>query len=214
MYDVHNSQPVRQVTLDAYWIDKYEVTKRQYQQCVDLEVCSKPSIAFGADYDQHPVFGVTWYQAETYCDWVEGRLPSEAEWEKAARGEHGNKYPWGNEAPSARLLNFKNTKGTMPVGSFPEGASPYGALDMAGNVQEWVYDWYAETYDAEQTKNPQGSKNGTNRVLRGGYSGSYSITVHSAFRTYANPVTITKYWYYYGTPFYDNIIGFRCVSSP
>ena len=195
-----DEKPVRTIYLDAYWIDKYEVTNGQYKKCVDANACSGVG-AYGTE--KYPVRGVEWKEAETYCKWANGGkegLPTEAQWEKAARGTEGWKYPWGNADPNSSLAVFY-TNSPQAVGSKPDGASPYGAMDMAGNVWEWVYDLYG-TYDANETKNPQGLLTGTDRVVRGGSWGNS----HGYFRTaYRN--------YYYPANRIPNL-GFRCVSSP
>ena len=207
----YDESPVREVRLDAYWIDKYEVSNGQYQKCVNAGKCTKPrstdsytrSSYYGkAEYDNYPVIYVSWHQAKAYCEWAGGSLPTEAQWEKAARGTDARKYPWGDESPNSNLVNYGEIKGdTTAVGSYPRGASPYGAMDMAGNVWEWVLDWYGP-YDAAETNNPQGPGTGDYRVLRGGGWYSSSGGIRSANRRYLNP-TIT-----------GDYIGFRCVSSP
>jgi formylglycine-generating enzyme required for sulfatase activity len=211
-----DEKPQRPVYLDHFWIDKTEISNAQYQLCVEAGVCTpphaQPTIFREAPL---PVVGVDWEQAATYCRWVGGRLPTEAEWEKAARGLDGRLYPWGNEFDRERLnycdvncaadwRDFGGDDGysyTAPVGSFPAGASPYGALDMSGNVWEWVVDWYdPQAYTHAPDKNPTGPASGLQRVIRGGS------------------------WYYQGrnlrvvnrhkdvpTSSYDNI-GFRCVA--
>jgi len=204
-----NEQPVRNVYLDAYWIDKYEVSNAQYALCVADGKCDPPSYSgsntrdsyYGnPTYDNYPVIHVNWHQASAYCAWAGGRLPSEAEWEKAARGPNGNKYPWGNENPSCNLANYDYCKGdTTAAGSYPEGASYYGALDMAGNVWEWVNDWYANSYDTNDTNNPTGPSTGKCRVLRGGSWYNSTRSIRSADRSRGNPSLRDDDW------------GFRCV---
>lgn len=130
--------------LYPFWIYQTEVTNAQYQKCVESGKCTEKYYEYG-DYgdDDHPVSSVTWYQARRYCDWSGGRLPTAAEWKKAALGTDGRSYPWGNESPSCELANLFecNNHEFVSVGSYPLGASPYGALDMIGNVYEWVEDW-------------------------------------------------------------------------
>ncbi len=195
-----DEKPEREVYLDAYWIDKYEVSNGQYAQCVADGVCTKPQYSksytrpsyYGNDeFADYPVIYVDWHQASAYCAWAGGRLPTEAEWEKAARGPNGNKYPWENESPSCDLANYnqgtyENPKycvgDTSEVGSYPEGASYYGAMDMAGNVWEWVNDWWSDRYDTNVTRNPKGPETGVYRVYRGG-SWYYNYwLIRSAFR--------------------------------
>ncbi len=203
-----DESPVREVRLDAYWIDKYEVSNGQYQKCVNAGKCTKPSYTdsstrssyYGnAKYDNYPVVYVDWHQAKAYCEWAGGSLPTEAQWEKAARGKNGRKYPWGDESPNSNLVNYGEIKGdTTAVGSYPRGVSPYGAMDMAGNVWEWVLDWYGP-YDAAETNNPEGPGTGDYRVLRGGSWHFSNWGIRSAFRRYYSPTST------------DYSIGFRCV---
>jgi formylglycine-generating enzyme required for sulfatase activity len=164
--------PTHTVTLNAFWIMQTEVTNAEYKKCVDMVKCKMPNNSRWNDpaYADYPVTDVNWDQASAYANWVGGRLPTEAEWEKAARGTDQRVYPWGNQAPDDRLnYNRGVVSDTMPVGSYPNGASPYGALDMAGNVEEWVADWYSPTYYASSpAQNPQGPDTGADRVLRGG----------------------------------------------
>jgi formylglycine-generating enzyme required for sulfatase activity len=141
------------------------VSNAQYQECVAAGACSAAACSGEAN---HPVICINWKQASAYARWVGGRLPTEAEWEKAARGTDARTYPWGNQFDGSKL-NVKGTGGhekLAPVGSYPAGASPYGALDMAGNVWEWVadyYGWYDDTY-----KNPTGPASGDYQMARGG----------------------------------------------
>jgi formylglycine-generating enzyme required for sulfatase activity len=157
-----------------------------------------------SQYKDYPVIYVDWNQATAYCEWAGRSLPSEAQWEKAARGTDGRIYPLGDTAPDANLANYSRNKGdTTAVGSYPSGASPYGIMDMAGNVWEWVADWYAETYYSSSTAtNPQGPASGSNRALRGG---SWYNNVTNACCSYRHR----------GTPGNSTTsIGFRCALSP
>jgi formylglycine-generating enzyme required for sulfatase activity/predicted nucleic acid-binding Zn ribbon protein len=169
--------PSHLVYLDDYWIYRTEVTNAMYQKCVDEKRCPRPDQPgsntrkeyFGnLAYDNYPVVYVSWKDALAYCKWAGGRLPTEAEWEKAARGIDGRLFPWGDEPPSADLANF-SVQDTVAVGSYPDGASPYGVLDMAGNVIEWVFDYFQSTYyRVSPYENPQGPASGSTRVYRGG----------------------------------------------
>jgi formylglycine-generating enzyme required for sulfatase activity len=200
--------PQHTVTLDAFWIDKYEVTNAQYRQCVEDGACDAPTTCDWGEptYDDeskagHPVICVDWSKAAAYCEWAGGRLPSEAEWEYAARGPQGNIYPWGDDAPTCELAGSGDCiGGTEPVGSFPDGASWCGALDMAGSVWEWVNDWYGEYPSAAQT-NPTGPERGFNRGLRGGAWYDEPFYMRSAHRGANSPVS--------SYPGY----GLRCVGA-
>ena len=167
-----DEKPVHIVYLDGFWIDRTEVTNKLYAECVEAGICTKPynfSYLNDQTYQQHPVISVNWNQAKTYCNWVGRFLPTEAEWEKAARGTDGRIYPWG-ESIGCQYANFKDCREfTTPVGSYQAGASPYGVMDMAGNVWEWVADWYAgDYYSISLSTNPQGPSAGKYRVYRGG----------------------------------------------
>jgi formylglycine-generating enzyme required for sulfatase activity len=209
-----DEKPVHKVTLDAFWIDQTEVTNAMYAKCVaDGGACPPPSATrsemrddyYGvSEFDNYPVVYVNWSQANTYCSWAKRRLPTEAEWEKAARGMDGSTYPWGNNAPNVNLLNYNSNVGdTTMVGKYPNGKSFYGAYDMAGNVWEWVNDWYGKTYYKNSpASNPLGPDTDVYRVYRGGsWKGDYN-SVRSAYRYGSGPS---------GT---SDEIGFRCASSP
>ncbi|MCX6054360.1 MAG: SUMF1/EgtB/PvdO family nonheme iron enzyme, partial [Chloroflexi bacterium] len=203
-----DEQPIHAVYLDSFWIDQTEVTNAMYAQCVTEGACSEPNDSSSStqnDYygnstfNNYPVIYVDWFQAKTFCEWAGGNLPTEAQWEKAARGTDERIYPWGNESPSCDLANIPGCKGdTTAVGSYPAGNSPYGALDMAGNVWEWVSDWYG-TYPTGTAPNPQGPSSGEARGIRGG---SW-VDDTSDFRSAGRGGMSTMY----GT----NFIGFRCA---
>lgn len=159
--------PQHNVYLDAYYIGKYEVTNKQFAKFVNET--SYQAQGSWKDYyksgtEDHPVVSVTWNDATAYCQWANLRLPTEAEWEKAARGTDGRKYPWGNEWDASRCNNYSVDglpSGPKPVGSFPSGASPYGCLDMVGNAWEWCSDWYLPNYYQNSPSiNPKGPSRG------------------------------------------------------
>jgi serine/threonine-protein kinase len=211
-----DERPVHDVALDGFWIDETEVTNAQHTQCVDAGECAASSYADDPTYngDDYPVVGVSWNEADTYCRWAGGQLPAEAQWEYAARGPEGNRYPWGEEF-EGKLVNYCDENCTYdwkdesfndgyeltaPVGSYPEGASWVGALDMAGNVWEWVNDWYDGDYYANSpAENPAGPESGAAKVLRGGSWYSRSIYLRGAYRNNEDLV------------FRDAGFGFRCV---
>ena len=187
-----DERPVHTVGLDGFWIDRAGVTNAQYRQCVEAGECEPPMACTEGEgqptYEEsgkteHPVVCVDWFVAKAYCEWAGGRLPTEAEWEYAARGPEGFKYPWGDNEPNDMLLNyFPSFVGdTTEVGSYPDGASWCGALDMAGNVWEWAADWYAaDYYAASPSTNPTGPSSGSKRVIRGGSWDNVAFDVRTA----------------------------------
>jgi formylglycine-generating enzyme required for sulfatase activity len=206
-------KPQHKVFLEDYWIGRCLVTNRQYQAFVKETNHIAPPYweldEFPSGKQDHPVVEVCWDDIQAFLQWAntklsdsgeELRLLMEAEWEKAARGTDGRIYPWGNQPPNSQLLNYNNNVGDpTPVGCYPAGASPYGALDMAGNVWEWVADWYDEYYYARSpSRNPQGPPSGTWRVLRGGSWLNYEWNVRSSYRFRIFP------------DYRLNYAGFRC----
>ena len=221
-----DEKPAHTVTLDAFWIDRTEVTNAHYaqflnilgghlgtcggQDCIETQVEEKDShilrqegrYVVDSSFEDHPVTEVTWYGARAYCTWAGGRLPTEAEWEKAARGVDGRLYPWGSGAPTCDMAQYGDCSGaTAPVGSRPAGASPYGVLDMAGNVWEWVADWYDPAiYDSSPAQNPQGPDSGERKVFRGGSWGYPPTFLRVSDRARNHPT-------YAGLN-----VGFRCAA--
>ena len=197
--------PQHSVTLDAYYLYKNDVTVAQYRAFCTATMRDMPPAPPWGWLDDHPVVNVTWDDAHAYADWAGATLPTEAQWEKAARGTDGRIFPWGNKWDAAKCSNSvgDNHPGkTSAVGSFPAGASPYGCLDMAGNVWQWCADWYgADYYQTAPAKNPTGPTTGKYRVLRGGscYYGVASV-YRGACRLDLGP-------YYVGI-----VVGFRCVA--
>ena len=206
-----DEKPQHTVYLDAFWIDQHEVTNALYKKCVDAGKCQPPNptssftrnFYYGnAQYDNYPVIYVSWNDANAFCEWAGKRLPTEAEWEKAARGTGGRIYPWGNTFDKNLLNSSEGGAGdTTEVGKYPNGASPYRALDMAGNVWEWVNDWYdANFYSSSPRENPKGPNSGEFRVLRGGSFYSNLDLVRAAIRlNYSPDLRI-------------NGFGFRCAQ--
>jgi serine/threonine protein kinase len=221
-----DEMPLHKVILDAFWIDKTEVTNAMYAKCVTDGNCDPPSSFMSATRDKYygnpefnnfPVLVDKWDKANAYCSWANRSLPTEAQWEKAARGTDAQTYPWGNTPPNNNLLNYNNATGdTTEVGKYPMGASPYGVLDMAGNVWEWVSDFYVQNYYAtlgENASNPPGppeslSEHGYH-VVRGGSWYDNSRLVRSAFRG-GNFPAYEKYKNQKSNP---TNFGFRCAMT-
>lgn len=219
----NNERPPHVVALDGFWMDRTEVTNAQYQACVEARVCRLPSAANSSSrkgyyqesaYDDYPVLYVNWYRAVAYCQWAGGRLPTEEEWEYAARGPESRWYPWG-DMPDGTRLNHCDSNcplehadqdvddgylDTAPVGNYPTGASWCGALDMVGNVWEWVWDWYG-FYPSED--NPSWlAADMQDRVIRGGAWDTDGDHARCTFRSWFNPAQS------------HDSIGFRCVVAP
>ena len=194
-----DEKPQHTVYLDAFWIDRTEVTNAQYEKCVQAAACLDSNYANDSRYngETQPVVGVDWNKAQAYCQWAGRALPTEAQWEKAARGTDGRIYPWSNQTATCNyaVMADGNGKGcgkgdaAWSVGSKLKGASPYGVLDMAGNVWEWVADWYDGNYYASSpSKNPPGPLSGQKRVLRGGSLVNDAQYMRSAARGNDDPV--------------------------
>ena len=210
----NDERPQKTISLDGYWIYKTPVTLAQYQTfCTAAGKKFEPTWGQGMHADPKGDDGayavlVSWYEADTYAKAMGAALPSEAQWEKAARGTDGREYPWGNDWDPAKCVSMEETvyrysAGFRPVGSYPAGASPYGALDMAGNILEWVADWYdAEAYRSAAAKNPTGPATGIHKVLRGG-SSLYDERFSRTAARFLNPPHVRDW-----TP-----TGFRCVVN-
>ena len=219
--------PVHEVTIRAFWMDQLEVTNAMYALCVSAGVC-KPPQSFesqrrfeyyeNAEFKDYPVVYVTWGQAKTYCEWANRRLPSEAEWERAARGDDFRTFPWGEDKPDWRFANFNFiANDTSRAGSYPLGASPFGVLDMAGNVAEWTNDFYDfDFYLTSPLENPLGpsSSFSLNRVVRGGSLGDAEINIRVSKRSSvrgSNLNAVPGSDSYLGE--FSPRIGFRCVED-
>lgn len=219
-----SEQPEHEVCLtQAYWIDTYEVTRAAFQAFVeaggyeDEAYWSEAGLAWleGQTVEElaercpdetdpdAPQVCITWYEAEAYAAWRGGHLPTEAQWEFAARGEDSSIYPWGDTWDTS-LANVENSEGLMPVGSFPGGVSWVGAHDMAGNAMEWVADWLSPNYRAlmEQRDDPTGQPTGSIKIEKGGWWGSNAVVSRSAYRHFEDPPT-----------YVDHHIGFRIVTA-
>ena len=204
-----DEQPIHRVVLDSFYLDTFEVTNGRFAKFV-AAIQSEPPWGF-ADQEtpvvqaDRPVRWVNWLEATGYCLWAGKRLPTEAEWEKAARGTDGRTYPWGNDPPTAAHAVFGLTEGAETVSSIGNrhlGSSPYGVHDLAGNLYEWVTDWYDEAfYTRPPARNPRGPVEGTTKVQRGGSYINGPYRLRSAFRTKGDPTE------------HDPHVGFRCAHD-
>ncbi|HUH97099.1 MAG TPA: SUMF1/EgtB/PvdO family nonheme iron enzyme [Anaerolineales bacterium] len=198
--------PQHPITLGSYWIYSTMVTNTQYKFCFDAGYCTAPDETDNPDFGDpllgnEPVVGVTYDQAASYCTFVHARLPTEAEWEKAARGPDGNLYPWGDAKPTCDLLNFgRCVRRLTSVTNYPQGKSYFGALDMDGNAFEWVADWYApDYYSTSPSTDPLGPESGESRVIRSAAFDTDAYLLDSARRSSADPSSHT------------NELSFRCA---
>jgi eukaryotic-like serine/threonine-protein kinase len=221
-----DEMPSHDVQLDAFWIDQLEVTNAMYLLCVKTGICEPPQSFksqrrteyFGnPEFNDYPVVYVTWGQAKIYCEWAGRRLPTEAEWERAGRGDDFRTFPWGEDEADGTLANFNFiVNDTSRVGSYSAGASPFGVLDMAGNVAEWVNDLYTYDYSNSEAVNPTGplTSGNLNRVVRGGSLGDAEINIRVSKRSSvpgsnldASPGSSA----YLGS--FSPRIGFRCAAD-
>jgi formylglycine-generating enzyme required for sulfatase activity len=225
--------PLHRVSISAFYMDKYEITNAQYREFLQHvkesgdEGLAHPDQPPGMNHRQQymeeklndplqPAVGLNWFDAYAYCRWAGKRLSTEAEWEYAARGAGDiyRKYPWGNDEPDAEGIwraNYRPLKGadldgyrhTAPVGSYPDGISPFGIMDMAGNAEEWVHDWLDGSYymQTDGAQDPQGPLSGRNKVIKGGSYGSDKYHVRIAIRLYGAPHPKTE------------LLGIRCARS-
>lgn len=222
---LENETPAHRVYLDAFWLDSTEVTNAMYSRCVADGKCAPPtadtsfsrsSYASQSTCAGYPVIYVSWQQTQDYCQWAGRRLPTEAEWEKAARGTDGRLFPWGNQNPTDAMANLCGSEcrmeprdpgindgflDTAPVGFLPGDSSPYGALDMAGNVAEWVADrGQADYYSVSPKSNPTGASAGDTRVIRGGVFAIVPRGARLSARSFLLPSASNQY------------TGFRCAA--
>ena len=211
MGDDENS-PRREIFVNAFYMDKYEVTVGRYAAFLQATGNVKPpeewdttNIQTGAEL---PVVGVDWHDADGYCRWAGKRLPTEAEWERVARGDDERKYPWGRDAPTPELATFGKPyqnpvykDGVTRVGTHSKGMSPFGIYDLSGNVWEWVSDWYTESFPSDDVRNPRGPDNGKHKVMRGGGWYDPPDRITATKRMYADPAQV------------DDEVGFRCASN-
>ena len=206
----NDERPVHRVELSIFWIDKFEITVEAYNSCVEMGTCDPAGLAAGCNGGRenrldHPINCITWEQAQKYCSWATKRLPTEAEWEKAARGTDGRRFAWGDDFPSLDRMNYSDNVGTTAsVGTYPSGLSFYGLHNMGGNVHEWTADFYASNYYAQSPeRDPTGPAEGSLRVVRGASwrvgvpMEALTATVRQAFQ----PATT------------DNSLGFRCART-
>jgi formylglycine-generating enzyme required for sulfatase activity len=207
-----DEKPAHKVQISAFFMDKYEVTVKQYAAFLQESGGDRPAEwkTMNKTANQNrPVMGVDWAEAARYCKWAGKRLPTEAEWEKAARGTDGRLYPWGNDPPTPLHANYgkkewNNHEALVPVGTLEAGKSPYGIYDMAGNVWEWVSDWYDnDYYKNSPSDSPAGPPTGGFKVIRGGSWNTSARNLRAADRYFDPPSFRSQY-----------VPGFRCAKTP
>jgi formylglycine-generating enzyme required for sulfatase activity len=204
--------PKRQLFVDAFYMDRFETTTGRYRKFLESTGSGRVPDYWdeisGKDSDRMPVIGVSWNEANAYCRWAGRRLPTEAEWEKAARGTDERPFPWGKASPNPQLANYENDApgpydgALAPVGTHAAGASPYEVDDLVGNASEWVADWYAESFASDDVYNPHGPDAGEKKVIRGGGRYDPAARLSATARWNASPDTRA------------DDIGFRCASEP
>ena len=206
-----DERPAHKVQISSFYMDKYEVTVKQYAVFLQESGGDRPSewkTMNKSSNQNRPVMGVDWADAARYCKWAGKRLPTEAEWEKAARGTDGRLYPWGNEPPTPLHANYgkkewNNHEALVPVGTLEAGKSPYGVYDMAGNVWEWVSDWYDHDYYKQSpSDSPTGPPTGGFKVIRGGSWNASARNLRAADRYFDPPSFRSQY-----------VPGFRCAKN-
>jgi len=204
--------PIRKLFVDAFYMDQFETTTARYEKYLKSTGSDKVPDFWeertGKGVDEMPVIGVSWNEANAYCRWAGKRLPTETEWEKAARGTDARLYPWGASAPTVEHANYLNGapgpyEGALsPVGAHPAGRSPYGVDDLSGNASEWVADWFSESFTADDVYNPRGPSVGDKKTIRGGGRYDPVTRLGATGRWFASPDTRA------------DDIGFRCASDP
>ncbi|HCK11138.1 MAG: hypothetical protein CME21_05650 [Gemmatimonadetes bacterium] len=202
-----DEMPQRTVLMNAYMMDKFPVTNQEYKMFVDVVGHRRPPHWTSGTYElgsaDHPVTNISWPDAKAYCDWVGKCLPTEAQWEKAARGTIGQTYCWGDAFRKDNTNSSNDYGGTTPIDQFPGGVSPYGVNDMCGNVMEWCEDWYYdEYYKTAPRDNPEGPPGGQYRTVRGGFYAGNKADVRCSARHWAPEANMQDH------------IGFRCAKSP
>ena len=202
-------RPVHEVTVSGFCLHRTEVTVSEFGQCVQEGTCAEPDMGGRCNWrfpgrERHPINCLDWSQAQSYCAWRGGRLPTEAEWEYAARGVDGRLYPWGNEPPAAQSCSAAtgHSDSSCEVGSHPMDTSPFGVLDLGANISEWTLDWWAIGYPAESVEDPRGPEYGEERVVRGASYGRARTSMLAAERVLVTPAT------------HAEGVGFRCAFPP
>ncbi len=208
-HDQAAARPAHPVYLDDFYIDVYEVSQARYKECLDAGGCTitpgTGSLLNRPVWDDHPMMDITWYDAQEYCEWRGGSLPTEAQWEKAARGTDQRRFPWGNEPVTCERARYGECGWmTSPIGTHPAGASPYGVQDMAGNAWELIYDWYQQDYyEVSPYENPTGPAESTGYKSERGGAWFYEAALMTAI--WRNNLPPDAHYLY---------VGFRCVIEP